>query len=60
MNNVNKQTQCDHIRWFSWHNKNFEILDILAVLLLLNFVFTLISTRELETLFSAAKKYILD
>lgn len=47
---MNNETQCNHIGCLSWHNSNFKILDNLTVLFTPNFVFPLISTKELETL----------
>lgn len=56
MNNMNNEAWRDHGRCFSWHNNNFKILDYLAVILP-NFIFPLISTKELKTLFSSSQEW---
>lgn len=41
---------------FFWHSKNFKRLDYLAVVFLPNFIFPLISAKELETFFFSSKE----
>lgn len=53
---MDNETSCNHVGCLSWHNSTFKIVDNLAVLFTPNFMFPLISTKELEMLFFSSKE----